>query len=137
MKFIDKVKKEAVKFSQGRYGMDRLNVNLQFLSLPMLILGIIFKYPWLILLTFILLSIINFRSLSKNIRKRQEENRKYLELTSPFRKEVKLIRSRIKDRKTHRYLSCPKCNENLRLPKNKGKIRITCPKCKHQFEKRV
>ena len=29
---------------------------------------------------------------------------------------------------------CPNCQTRLRLPKNKGVIRATCPNCEHQFE---
>lgn len=31
-------------------------------------------------------------------------------------------------------ISCPECNSRLRIPKGKGKIKITCSKCKQAFE---
>lgn len=30
-------------------------------------------------------------------------------------------------------VSCPKCEARLRIPKGKGRIKISCPKCKHDF----
>ena len=34
----------------------------------------------------------------------------------------------------HRLAECPNCKTKLRVPTNKGSIRITCPKCKHEFQ---
>ena len=46
-----------------------------------------------------------------------EENRRFL-----------LIFDRLKDRK-NRYYLCPRCRQTVRVPRGKGKIVITCPKC--------
>ena len=38
---------------------------------------------------------------------------------------------------THlRYFSCPHCRQQVRVPKGRGKISITCPKCGTQFIKK-
>jgi ribokinase len=62
-----------------------------------------------------------FRSLSRNTYARYQENRKFLQF---FEK--------IKDR-DHRYFDCPRCRQTTRVPRGKGKIAITCPKCKERF----
>lgn len=43
------------------------------------------------------------------------------------------MRERLKQRKTHRFFKCPECGVTVRVPKGKGKIKITCPKCKNAF----
>ena len=43
-----------------------------------------------------------------------------------------MILERIKD-KEHRHYDCPKCRQPVRVPRGKGKIAITCPKCKEKF----
>ena len=35
--------------------------------------------------------------------------------------------------RTYRYLICPQCSQRLRVPRGKGKIRVTCTKCHNQF----
>lgn len=34
----------------------------------------------------------------------------------------------------YNVINCPKCSARLRIPKNKGKISVTCPKCNNSFE---
>lgn len=33
----------------------------------------------------------------------------------------------------HRLVQCEKCSQKLRVPINKGKIKVTCPECCHEF----
>ena len=35
-----------------------------------------------------------------------------------------------------RFYRCPKCGQQLRVPRGRGKISITCPKCGNQFIKK-
>ena len=65
------------------------------------------------------------RCFSRNTYKRYNENRKFL-----------LMVDRIKDR-AHRYYSCPKCRQTVRVPRGKGKIAIICPKCREKFVKKT
>lgn len=62
-----------------------------------------------------------FRSFSRNTYKRYEENRRF-----------GLFFDRLKDRQ-YRYYKCPKCRQSVRVPRGKGKISITCPRCREKF----
>ena len=61
------------------------------------------------------------RTLSRNTYRRYQENRKFLQFFT-----------RLKDRQ-NRYFDCPKCRQLVRVPRGKGKIAITCPRCKEKF----
>lgn len=50
---------------------------------------------------------------------------------------IKGYTDRIQQRKYYLFLKCPKCNKTLRLPKNKGKLQVTCPVCKFEFLKKT
>ena len=39
--------------------------------------------------------------------------------------------------KTHRYFKCPGCGQTVRVPRGRGKIQITCPKCRREFIKKT
>lgn len=125
----EKFAKGMRNFMMGRYGTDKLNIAILGTGLVLCLLGMIIKQPLLdLLLTLISYGLMIwaiFRSLSRNTYKRYQENRKYLRLLD-----------RIKDRE-HRYFDCPRCRQPVRVPRGKGKIAITCPKCKEKFIKKT
>ena len=116
-------------FMAGRYGTDRLNMAILCTGLACSLLSVISPFASLNMILFLLsyglMILAIFRSLSRNTYKRYRENRKFLQ-----------IFGRLKDRE-HRYFDCPKCHQMVRVPKGKGKISITCPKCKEKFVKKT
>lgn len=123
------------KFMQGRNGGDELSMALLILSLILSIIGRLTKISWILLLTYIPLGLSLFRMFSKDISKRRMENYKFAVILSPLYSKLKNLEKRIRDRKYYKYYRCPDCNQQLRVPKNKGKIVITCSKCGTKFEK--
>ena len=43
----------------------------------------------------------------------------------------------LKARRQYKYFKCKECGQQLRVPRKKGKIEITCPKCRHTFIKKT
>ena len=76
-----------------------------------------------------------FRTYSRNIYKRREENEKYLKMIQPIKKRFNVIKKNHQD-KEHKYYLCPSCKQIVRVPKGRGKITITCPTCKNRFDKK-
>ena len=116
-------------FMAGRYGTDRLNMAILCAGLVASILSMLIPVQPLNLifwaLSYILMFLAIFRTLSRNTYKRYQENRKFLQ-----------IFDRLKDRQ-HRYFDCPKCRQMVRVPRGKGKISITCPRCRERFVKKT
>ena len=126
--FFAKLRLATNRFMQGRYGQDRLNVTILWISVALAVLSMFL--PGLsgltvTLVAYTLMGIAIFRALSHNTYKRYRENRWFL-----------MQLDRIKDRE-HKYYACPKCRQSVRVPKGKGKIAITCPKCKEKFIKKT
>ena len=117
------------RFMMGRYGHDRLNMALLIVGLIFSILSMFMKNWALDLVltmgTYALLIITLVRCFSRNTYKRYQENRKFL-----------LLMDQLKDR-NNRYYACPKCRQTVRVPRGKGKIAITCPKCREKFIKKT
>lgn len=138
---MDKLKKFFQNFTKGRYGMDQLNVFLIYLVFVLSFVGIFVRSSTAFNVLRILAGILSvyaiFRILSKRISARYQENLKFLKATKPIRAQIDLMTLRWKDRKTHRYVKCPVCKKVMRVPKNAGKIKIKCPRCGHEFIKRV
>lgn len=121
----------------GRYGVDTLNNTLLAVCVVLMIFARVFRQGWLDILSIILLVVCYLRLFSRNINARYRENQKFLNAVQPVRKWFGGVKQRFRDRKTHRYYSCPNCGMTLRVPRGKGKINITCPKCRAQFIKKT
>lgn len=130
----------------GRYGNDHLGRFLSVFSMVLLVLGLILNAAAgtgtkvlayigsaLYYVAWIALLISIFRMFSKNIEKRRNENYKYIQLSNRLKARFGRIKNRVTQSRTHRFYRCPECGATARVPKGKGKIRITCPKCAHAF----
>ena len=134
------------QFMEGRYGADALNRFLTVCGWVLLLLGFVLSAldskvalsvgSLLVTLSWALLIFSIFRTLSKNTSQRASENYKYFVYKNKVTGWFRRLKTRWQDRKVHRYFKCPQCHATVRVPKGKGKIRITCPKCKHQFMKK-
>ena len=125
------------QFMVGRYGNDEFTL---FLSIAGLILGLLanFKYiGFLYYIGAILIFFGLFRTLSKNYNARRKELNWYLLWSAKPKAEIKLFINRIQERETHKYFKCKKCKAVLRVPKGRGKIEITCPKCRAKVIKKT
>ena len=84
--------------------------------------------------TAVLLVIMLFRMFSKNLQKRRAENAWFLDkVLYPVKRKSGAARQRAQD-KEHKYFTCPNCKTVCRVPKGKGKIVITCPKCRMEIK---
>lgn len=124
------------KVMYGRYGVDQLSVALAIISLILILITGILPRSLRILgiLAYIPMFCYIYRTFSKNIFKRQQENYKYLAFKNSIISIAKSYKRRLADRKTHKYFTCPNCKQKMRVPRGNGKITITCPKCKTQFK---
>ena len=117
------------QFMMGRYGTDKLNMVILGSGLIASLVSMFIHFaPVNLLLTAVSYALMGwaiFRAFSRNTYKRYQENRKYLRFLD-----------RIKDRE-HKYFDCPRCRQSVRVPRGKGKISITCPKCKEKFIKKT
>ena len=101
-----------------------------------MVLNLFLRIGLLNTLVLVLLVYVYFRMFSRNIQKRYEENVKYLQMkgriVSVFQKEKRMAQ----DRKVNHIYKCPSCKQKIRVPRGKGKICITCPKCRTEFTKK-
>ena len=133
MKFREKL----ARFFYGRYGVDELYYGLFALWGVLLVINIFARSGVIAILELVPLGLMLFRSLSKNIPARRRENEVFLRFWKPVKSWFAFQRDRIRDRKTARYRVCPKCKARIKLPVNKGKHTVPCPRCGERFETRI
>ena len=124
-------------FMAGRYGPDHLGVLMILLSLVLNLINSIVRFPPLMWISYVLLFLTLFRMLSKNIVRRRAENDKFIKYWWPIKTKIRRAFSNIKQRKMHKFFKCPGCRKTLRVPKGKGKLQVTCPKCGERFFKKT
>jgi len=125
------------KFMAGRYGPDHLNVAMIVVSLVLSILSRLIVIPLISYISYAILALAVFRMLSRNITRRRSENDKFIRYWWPIKTRMSRAVANVRHGKTHRFIKCPSCNNTLRVPKGKGKLQITCPKCGERFIKKT
>jgi phage FluMu protein Com len=135
----------------GRNGIDPLSIFIVFLAFPFF--GTRIHYLWIIGVLIIAYAL--FRVLSKNVEKRRRELYVFYDILrkislllnrlvnrlrpffSDMQKRSNLRRLKRNQKNDYIFIRCPKCKKTLRLPKNKGRLLVTCPNCRHEFRKKT
>lgn len=123
----------------GRYGQDQLNRLLSITGLIILVVSVVIVrfIPLLSSVLWIaavaLIVICYWRMFSRNIAARSAENQRYLTFRYKFAVEKQRRAERAAQSKDCKFFKCPKCGVLNRIPKGKGKIEITCPRCGEKF----
>lgn len=130
------MKEKFRRFMAGRYGGDDLNQFLCIASLALLVVAMIshvqlFYYAGLALLIY-----SYYRMFSRNISKRTAENYRFYTFKENLASGWRAKRSQWASRKQYRYYTCPQCKQKLRVPRGRGRIQISCPRCGTQFIKK-
>jgi len=149
-------------FQQQQRGLDELNRTMMISALVLTILGMFFAQlgGWLRFvftgLGAVLLVLMVIRMTSKNTAKRYQENMKFLTIVTGvkdwFRRTFRLKSAGARtagqrakrahktptwsEMKQYKYFICPQCAQRLRVPRGKGRIRVTCTNCGNVFETR-
>ena len=122
------------RFMTGRRGVDALSFTLMGAYLVLLVLSSFFGGRVLRLLSLICALLAFYRTLSRQVDRRRAENDKFLETVQPIIRWYNVRKCRRQD-KDHCYFKCPSCGQQLRVPKGKGHIQVTCRSCGASFEK--
>ena len=130
MKFGDRY----IKFMKDRYGIDELYKFLLLICFVLLVINTFISNNIIRLFEVLLIVIIFYRYMSKNIKLRKKENDKYLEIKDKIIKLFDYNKKKYKDRNTHMYKKCPKSKQKIRLPLKKGKHTVKCPNCGNRFD---
>ena len=120
-------------FMAGRYGTDQLSKLILWISLACLAVSMFTRLNVFYILGLVLLIYTYYRMFSRNVAKRYAENQKYLNWRYGFAARRNKRKVHWEQRKIYRFYKCPQCRQKVRVPKGKGKVAITCPKCRMEF----
>ncbi|MDO5337762.1 MAG: hypothetical protein Q4E89_09985 [Eubacteriales bacterium] len=134
------MREKIIRFMQGRHGVDQFAKFTMGAALVCLVLSVLFRIRMVTLILdytgLVLLGYTYFRVFSRNLQRRREENQKYLQKTDKIRTRLTREKRMMEQRKDYHIYKCPECQQKIRIPRGKGKIEISCPKCGKKFIKR-
>lgn len=120
----------------GRYGNDQLSGVFLGLAVGCLILHVFTRLIIFYLAGMLLLIYDMYRSFSKNTAKMSSQNQKFLNWRYQRIVKYNNAKKHWAQRKDFRFYKCPGCRQKVRVPRGKGRISITCPKCRKEFIKK-
>ena len=129
------IRRKLQQFMIGRAGGDQFSLALLVGSSLFNLLSSLLDLGLFYWLSILCMCYALFRMLSRNVSRRRAENAKFLTLIRPLKRRVSSLRNQMKD-KEHRYFRCPNCKQQMRVPRGKGRIQVTCRSCGASFEEK-
>ncbi len=120
----------------GRYGMDELMQAMMIVACVLIVINFFAQSGILSTLSLLLMVLALFRCYSRNHQARRKELDTYLRLMEKPKAWWRLTNKRYENRKSTLYFKCKGCGAMLNVPKGKGRMRVTCPKCGEVVEKK-
>ena len=131
------MREKFYRFMAGRNGADQFTRALTVAALALVFINLFVRSGVLLLLWLAIMAYAYFRMFSRNTARRREENGRYLQFEYKVTSAVRGWWDRLRQRKDYVFFRCPECRAMLRVPRGKGRIRVTCRKCGNAFERKT
>ena len=130
--FIYKIRCALARFMYGRNGVDQLGRMMVYGILALCVVGMFLQRipvvgKILSLVETVLWVLLLCRMFSKNLTKRHTENEKFMAWWGSKQSNLRGAKARRADTE-HKYVRCS-CGTYCRVPRNVGRVELTCPKC--------
>ncbi len=135
--FLESLNEKMQRFMEGRNGTDDLSKFLIVVSMVLFFLSLLAQKTVFYFAAILVLVYAWYRMLSRNFAVRAKENSRYRHVIEELARVFRVQKKRFDGRRDFRFFKCPGCGQEVRVPKGKGHIRITCPKCRTQFDRTV
>ena len=137
-----RLRDRLARFFWGRYGVDGLYYGLFALYVVIWIAQLFVRDKEVVaaalaILGTLVIAVMVFRVLSRNIPRRRRENEIFMKAFGSVKSFFLLQKNKIRDRKDFIYRKCPACKATLRLPRRTGEHTVRCPRCSHRFDIKV
>ncbi|MBM6675456.1 hypothetical protein H6A07_01690 [Olsenella uli] len=128
--------RKVAEWLRGRQGPDDLAVFSVDLAVVIVLVNVFARTGWLGWVALALVAYAMFRIQSRNLAARSRENAAFLKALGPARPWLQNPRAAWGELRAYKHVRCSSCKQRVRVPRGKGKLRVTCPRCKTKFEVR-
>lgn len=133
---VQDMREKVQRFMAGRYGFDALSRMSLIVTVALMVISMFARNRLIYLASLVLLVYSYWRALSRNVARRRQENQKFLNFRYLGTVKWSKWKQRQEQKKMYRFYKCPQCAQMVRVPKGRGRICITCPKCQSEFIKK-
>lgn len=134
------MRQKLMQFMYGRNGVDLFSRFLTYFALALLVLRLIIRGAVGNVIWYLAIAVLiyaYFRIFSRNLSKRRAENAKYYQYRTKVVNGFRDWKDRRRQSRDFKFFRCPSCRAMLRVPRGKGRIRVTCRKCGTAFERKT
>lgn len=128
--------RKLAEWLRGRQGPDDLAIFSTNLAVVILLVNIFARVSWLGWVALALVVYAMFRIQSRNLGARARENERFLHALGPARPWLQNPAAAWRELRTYKHVRCTSCRQKVRVPRGKGRLRVTCPSCHTKFEVR-
>ena len=121
---------------RGRNGADDLALVSVTVAIIIAVINLFAKTRVLSALGLALIIYGVWRTFSTNRDQRRAENAAFMKRLGPVAAWVRNPKSALAEARSFKHAKCPTCGQGVRVPRGKGKIRVTCPTCGTRFDER-
>lgn len=127
-------KNKVEDFMRGRNGADELGIATLELAVILAIVNIFANNTVIYVLILLLIAYAVFRMVSTDVNRRRKESMAFASKLGSARPWITNPAAALRNARTYKHATCPNCHQRVRVPRGKGHIRITCPRCKQKFD---
>ena len=129
--------RRMLEWSRGRNGADELSGACANVAVVLVVVDLVARSTWVSVVALLLLAYSWFRISSKDVTARARENAAASKAAGPVLAWLANPVAAAREARLYKHLTCPSCGQRVRIPRGKGKVRITCPKCHTRFDGRA
>lgn len=133
-KWMADAQRRTAEWARGRNGVDALASACSNVAILLVVVDL---WARTVVVSFVALAFLGyswFRMSSRNVSARRAENERFTKAFGPVAAWLSNPVAAATESRTYKHLTCPSCGQRVRIPRGKGKVRVTCPKCHTRFE---
>lgn len=134
---VEEAQRKMSAWAIGRNGADDLSSACTNVAVALVVVNLISGRSAFALVALLLLAYAWYRISSKDVARRRSENAEVARRLGPVLAWLANPVAAAREARAYKHLTCPSCGQRVRIPRGKGKVRVTCPRCRTRFDGRA
>lgn len=134
---VEEAQRKLGAWAIGRNGADDLSSACTNVAVVLVVVNLVSRNSAFAVVALLLLAYSWYRISSKDVARRRSENAEAARRVGPVLSWLANPVAAAREARMYKHLTCPSCGQRVRIPRGKGKVRVTCPRCHARFDGRA